>query len=72
MLFIKELNPELNTQKDYSGQTLYATLRANTLLFVSPWNSFTYFTHYWLDNDVKRMSKRSRIFKPLTKVVYNF
>ena len=32
MLFIKELNPQLNTQKDYSRQTLYMTFLANTLL----------------------------------------
>ena len=27
---IKELNPKLNTQEDYSCQTFYVTLRANT------------------------------------------
>ena len=47
---MKELNPKLNTQKDYSCQTLYVTLRANVLsvslhiftLFVSLRNSFTF------------------------------
>ena len=32
MLFIKELNPELNTQKGSLHQTLYVTLCVNTLL----------------------------------------
>ena len=51
MLFIKELNPELNTQRDsIRAKLFYVTLRANTLLFkyiftllfVSPRNSFTF------------------------------
>ena len=34
MLFIKELNPELNTQRDsIRAKLFYVTLRANTLLF---------------------------------------
>ena len=35
MLFIKELNPELNTQKDSIRAKLFTcmTLRVNTLLF---------------------------------------
>ena len=42
-----------------------------------PRNSFTFnirsrFTHLLLDNDVKRTSKRRRIFKLLTKMVLNF
>ncbi len=31
MLLFRKLNPQLNTQKDYSRQTFYANMRANTL-----------------------------------------
>jgi len=35
--------------------------------------SFSFnFIHFWLDNDVKRTSKRRRIFKFLTKMVLNY
>ena len=51
MLFIKELNPKLNTQKDSIRAKLFTGLRANilslslhifTFLFVSPRKSFTF------------------------------
>ena len=54
-LFIKELNPELNTQKDYSRQTLYMTLCANTSLqshifaFVSFHSSLTLKRRHFLN-----------------------
>ena len=52
MLLIKELSPKLNTQKDYSRQTLYVSDSACEyfiiittyfhFLFVSPRNSLTF------------------------------
>ena len=40
MLFNKELNPDLNSQKDFIRAKLYVD--SSTLLFVSPWNSFAF------------------------------
>ena len=85
MLFIKELNPELNTQKDYSRQTLYMTLRANTLLFayfhfvirllriLLHLYSFSFsFSHVDLIMTLSERRKRRRIFKLLIKMLFNF
>ena len=75
MLFIRELNPELNTQKHSIGTKLFTRLRANTVLhhrdvffFLLFFSGHTFivvpdFIHFWLDNDVKRTSKRRRLFK---------
>ena len=86
MLFIRELNPELNTQKDSIRAKLFTRLCVRilcylhifTLLFVSPRNSFTFIfvlISLIIDlimNDVKRTPKRRRIFKLITKVAFNF
>ena len=80
MLFIKEFNLELNTRAKlftWLCEWILCYLHIFTLSLVSPRNSFTFyirshFTHYWLDNEVKRTSKRRRIFKLLTQMVFNF
>ena len=87
MVFIKELNLKLNTQRDSIRAKLFTGLFVRifyhyhyifSLLFDSCLLGILYsyirshFTHFWLDNDVKRTSKRRRIFKLLTKMAFNF
>ena len=86
MLFIKELNPKLNTQKDSIRTKLFTWLCVRILYHYHYIFSLFYlcllevfyiyirshFTHFWLDNDVKRTLKRRHIFKLLTKMVLNF
>ena len=72
MLFIKELNPELNTQKDSIRAKLFTWLCVRifhydhvfSLLFVSKEFFYIYirfhFAHHWLDNDVEQTSKGRR------------
>ena len=82
MLFIKELNPELNTQKDSIRAKLFTRLCVRilcylhifTLLFVSPRFIFVLISLIidLIMNDVKRTPKRRRIFKLITKVSFNF
>ena len=87
MLFIKELNPKLNTQKDPIRAKLFTWLCVRILhthyhyifsLFIRVYlaaftfYSCSHFTHFWLENDVKWTSERRRIFKLLTKMVLNF
>ena len=87
IVHFKELNPELNTQKDSVCAKLFTWLYVQilcylhifTLLSLSPRNYIyiyhiyihSHFIHYWLDNDVKWMPKRHRIFELLTKMVFN-
>ena len=71
MLSIKDLNHKLNTQKDSIRTKLFTWLRVIFYhyhfifsLFILVSEEFFYmyiryhFTHFWLDNDVKRTSKR--------------
>ena len=84
MLFIKELNPQLNTQKDSIRAKLFMWLFVQILyyhyifsLFICVSKEFfniyirSHFTHYWLDNDVKWTWKRRHIFKLLDFYNYN-
>ena len=73
MLFIKELNPKLNTQKDsipakrfqwHYVQIPYCIPYSVTIVSLSHdvhlYSNQLNFFHFWLENDVKRTSKRRR------------